>query len=156
MKKTTNWNYERFRTSIRLLDYDETIVPPHPHSAGLAMVYPIEEDAIPMPILSIPNTTIPVVYPWENTALATLASQLYQLAIMGGFTGTSDDFLQHFANFVSDKQIIFDTFENFPQYGREDKLYFDTNENILYYWEEDYIPVNAMLIAGTTIIGGGA
>ena len=52
--------------------------------------------------------------------------------------------------------IIFEIFNNFPQYGSSQNLYFDLNEKILYYWDNEYIPVNAMLIANTTLEGGDA
>jgi len=33
---------ERWRTRDRLLEYDESIMPLRPHSAGLSMIYPWE------------------------------------------------------------------------------------------------------------------
>lgn len=52
-----DWNYERHRTRDRLLEYDINIMPPHPHSAGLSMVYP-----------------------WENVSLKMLETQILALA----------------------------------------------------------------------------
>ena len=150
-----DWNYERYRTRDRLLEYDFSIVPPHPHSAGLAFVYPLEEHPTAY-ITNIPPTIMPFIYPWENTALSVLLNQLYTLALQGGFVGTPHDFLEHFASFSGERQIVFDNYENFPAVGYTNKLYFDLNENILYYFDNDYIPVNAMLIANTTIDGGEA
>lgn len=125
--------YERLRTRDLLLEYDKHIVPPRPRAAGLGMVYP-----------------------WENTGLSILLQQLYLIAAGSGFGGTEDDFKQHFGSFLQNKEIIFDLFINFPIEGEEDKLYFDLDEKILYYWDMEYIPVNAMLIANTTINGGEA
>lgn len=124
---------ERWRTRDLLLEYDSHIMPPRPRAAGLG-----------------------IIYPWENTSLTIFSHQLYQIAAGSGFLGTETDFLNNFGSFLSSKQIVFDIFDNFPQIGNEDKLYFDLDEKILYYWDEDYIPVNAMLIANTTIDGGEA
>lgn len=126
---------ERKRTRDLLLDYDSTGICriPRPRTAGLAMVYP-----------------------WENIALSTLVQQIYQIAANSGFTGTEDDFKQHFGEFLSEKQIIYANYDNFPAEGETDKFYFDLIDKILYYWDNEYIPVNAMLIANTILEGGDA
>ena len=128
-----DWNYERYRTRDRLLEYDVNIIPPRPHSGGL-----------------------PVIYPWEGTSMAILMNQLYNLAATSGYDGTAEEFGTNFGKFFSTKHIIFDTTENFPDEGDRDKLYFATDTNILYYFDNEYIPVNAMLIANTIINGGEA
>lgn len=125
--------YERHRTRDLLLEYDINIMPPHPHTAGLS-----------------------IIYPWENTSISNLLKQLFIIASRSGFSGTEDNFKAHFGAYLSNKEIIFDNFINFPIVGEEDKLYFDLDEKILYYWDMEYIPVNAMLIANTTINGGEA
>lgn len=51
---------------------------------------------------------------------------------------------------------MFATYSEFPETGINSKLYFDLEEKILYYWENSYIPVNAMLIANTSLNGGEA
>jgi len=153
-------NYERYRTRDLLLEYDRTIVPPKPRAAGLSNIYswgsaPLDNlngDAPPIPT----QTDIGIIYPWENTSLSIFSHQLYSVAIINGFIGTEREFLDRFVNYVSDKQIIFETYEHFPRYGSLNKLYFDLDEKILYYWDEEYVPVNAMLIANTTIKGGEA
>ena len=128
-----DWNHERHRTRDRLLEYDEYIMPPLPHSAGL-----------------------PVIYPWENTSMAILLNQLYNLAATSGYDGSVEEFKTNFGQFFSKKPVIFDITENFPDEGERDKLYFATDTNILYYFDTEYIPVNAMLIANTIINGGEA
>lgn len=151
---------ERKRTRDLLLEYDRAIMPPKPRAAGLSNIYswgstPLDNlngDEPPMPN----QKDISIIYPWENTSLSIFSHQLYKVAIVNGFIGTEQDFLNHFINFVSEKEIIFDLFTNFPQYGSSQNLYFDLNEKILYYWNQEYIPVNAMLIANTTINGGEA
>lgn len=124
---------ERRRTRDLLLEYDINIVPPRPRAAGLGMVYP-----------------------WENASISSLLKQLFIIASGSGFSGTEVDFKAHFGAYLLNKEIIFDNFINFPAIGEEDKLYFDLDEKILYYWDTEYIPVNAMLIANTTINGGEA
>ena len=143
-----------------LLEYNKTIIPPRPRAAGLGMIY--NWGSTPLDNLNgdeppIPNQKdISIIYPWENISLSIFSNQLYKVAIINGFVGTEREFLDRFVNYVSDKQIIFETYNNFPQYGSLSKLYFDLNEKILYYWNDEYIPVNAMLIADTTINGGEA
>lgn len=124
---------ERWRTRDLLLEYDSHIVPPRPRAAGLG-----------------------IVYPWENFTLNFIAQQLFLLAQSSGFTGTAQDFINHFGAYLNDREIIFASFVDFPTVGDTDKLYFDLGEKILYYWDNEYIPVNAMLIANTTIYGGEA
>lgn len=124
---------ERRKTRDLLLEYNPNIMPPRPRAAGLGMVYP-----------------------WENASLSSLIKQLFIIATGSGFVGTEYDFKNHFGAFLQNKQIIFSLFEAFPNIGEENKLYFDLDEKILYYWDTEYIPVNAMLIANTTIDGGEA
>ena len=155
-----DWNKERHRTRDLLLEYDYKIMPPHPRAGGLSSVYewgstiPSDSNTLepPTPI----QQNLSIIYPWENTALSIFSNQLYKVAIINGYVGTEKEFLDRFVNYVSDKQIIFETFNNFPQYGSLSKLYFDTEEKILYYWDNNYVPVNAMLIANTIIEGGEA
>lgn len=160
MTNKKDWNYERYRTRDLLLEYDKTIMPPRPRAAGLSNVYswgstiPTDEETLDAPIPIQKN--ISLIYPWENTSLTIFSNQLYKVAIINGFIGTEKEFLDRFVNYVSDKQIIFENYDNFPQYGSTNKLYFDQIEKILYYWDEEYIPVNAMLIANTIIEGGEA
>lgn len=40
------------------------------------------------------------VYPWENTNLFVLCQQLYQLAARTGYTGTFEDFKEHFGLYL--------------------------------------------------------
>lgn len=122
---------ERRRTRDLLLEYSLQSLVPRPRAAGLAMVYP-----------------------WENSALTILAKQIYEIANNSGFTGTEREFYEHFGEYLSGKQIIYALYQDFPQEGETDKFYFDLDEKILYYWDNDYIPVNAMLIAGTIINAG--
>ena len=132
--KFLDWNFERYRTRDRLLEYDQAIVPPHPTTAGIAQVYP-----------------------WANIALSTLLRQLYELALQNGFGGTINEFTNLFFTQLGDKQIIFEqSLNEFPEEGNTEKLYFDQDDNILYYWEDEYIPINAMLINDTILNGGNA
>lgn len=124
---------ERKRTRDLLLDYDSTGICriPRPRTAGLAMVYP-----------------------WENIALSTLLKQLYVLAADSGFSGTEQEFSEKFGSYFEGKQIIYANYDSFPEEGETDKFYFDLTDKILYYWDNEYIPVNAMLIAGTILNAG--
>jgi len=85
-KMKIDWNYERYRTRDLLLEYDATIMPPHPRAGGLAMIYPwgsdIFDNIVDMHIPSRPHTTtLSMVYPWENTSLSILNHQLYLIAV---------------------------------------------------------------------------
>lgn len=150
----------RIRTRDLLLEYDKAIMPPKPRLAGLSNIYSWGSttlDNLNGEKPPIPNQqNIHSIYPWENISLSIFSQQLYKVAIINGFIGTEREFLDRFVNYVSDKQIVFDNFNNFPQFGSTQKLYFDQVEKILYYWNQEYIPVNAMLIANTTIDGGEA
>ena len=125
--------FERRRTRDLLLEYDKAIMPPKPRTAGLGSIYP-----------------------WENLTLSIFSKQLFTLAENSGFSGTETDFSQKFGSFLSNKNITFMNFIDFPDEGETNKLYFALDEKILYYWDNEYIPVNAMLIANTTINGGEA
>lgn len=133
MNQKPDWNYERYRTRDRLIEYDFNLVAPVPHSAGL-----------------------PIIYPWENISLTNLSHQLYTIAKNSGYPHDETTFINTFGAFVNNYQIIYTTFDNFPEQGEQNKLYFDLDEKILYYWDNEYIPVNAMLIANTIINGGEA
>ena len=124
---------ERWRTRDLLLEYDRLIMPPRPRAAGLG-----------------------IVYPWETLPISIFTKQLFAVATNSGFTGTEQDFIEHFGSYLRDKQIIVANYTDFPLVGESNKLYFDLEEKILYYWENEYIPVNAMLIANTIIKGGEA
>jgi len=151
---------ERWRTRDLLLEYDSHIIPPKPRTAGLGNIYswgatvPTDEGTLTIPIPIQQN--ISLIYPWENTSLSIFSNQLYKVALINGFVGTEKEFLDRFVNYVSDKQIIFENYDNFPVYGSTSKLYFDQVEKILYYWDNEYIPVNAMLITNTIVNGGEA
>ena len=125
---------ERWRTRDLLLEYDKTLLPPRPYAAQIHLIYP-----------------------WENTALSILTHQLFMIAQQSGFDKDEQDFLAHFGAYLQNRPVIFEHFSNFPEIGEIEKLYFDLDEKILYYWDTtEYIPVNAMLIANTTLEGGGA
>ena len=156
-----DWNHERHRTRDLLLEYDTSIMPPHPRAGGLSILYPwgsqYYENAVDMYIpTSAHTTTLSMVYPWENTSLNILNHQLYLVAVLNGFEGTEADFKDLFSSYVGARSIMFATYDQFPEIGISEKLYFDLETKILYYWNDEYIPVNAMLIAETTLDGGEA
>jgi len=113
-----NWNKERWRTRDRLLEYDVSIVPAHPHSAGL-----------------------PYVYPWEDTSLSVMAHQLYLIAQQNGYDGTEPDFLTRFA-LGDEGKVVVGTLMTFPMPGDIDKLYLDEETGILYYFKETSEPIS--------------
>lgn len=126
--------YERARTRDLLLEYDKHIMPPHPHSAGLA-----------------------IIYPWENISINMIAQEIYALARSSGYNDSFLEFQSHFGAFLGEKPIISATYSNFPETGELNKLYFDTIEKILYCWNNStYVPVNALLITDTILDSGGA
>ena len=115
--RITDMNSNRRATRDLLLEYDSTIMPPHPRVAGR------------MP--SGPSQTH-MIYPWENTNLGILSAQLYVIAVNSGFNGSQEEFNNYFGYYIqnNDKEIIFDTYNNFPQVGSQNMLYFDLNEKI--------------------------
>ena len=156
-----SWNRERKRTRDLLLEYDNAIMPPHPRSGGIMVLYPwgtsSYDNMVDIPIPSSPHTTtLAMIYPWEDASLTYLNNQLYLIALQNGFEGTIEDFKDLFTSYVGARSIMFATYDTFPTIGIANKLYFDLNEKILYYWQNEYIPVNAMLIANTEINGGEA
>lgn len=102
---------ERRRTRDRLLEYDIAIMPPRPHTAGLAMIYP-----------------------WENTSLSTLSHQVYLIAKNNGFVGEETEFWERFSH-NSTGGVNIGTIETFPIPGMEDQLYLDVETEILYYFK---------------------
>ena len=149
------WNKERKRTRDRLLEYDFNIVPPHPHSAGLS-----------------------IVYPWENMQLYQLEYQIYTLAQNNGYNGTMEDLWNVFSKYG---YIISGTISTFPLPGDTKNIYFDTETGIIYYFKISetinnealestgavataandgtfyvYIPVRALLIEDTILNCGDA
>lgn len=156
-----DWNYERYRTRDLLLEYDKAIMPPRPRAAGLATIYNWGE-IIPSTDVDtiLPPSPIPLeiktVYPWENEALSIFSHKMYMVAVNNGFYGTEKEFFNNFINYVSEKEIIFDSYDNFPSIGSKNYLYFDLEEKVLYYWDKEYIPVNALLIENTTLDTGSS
>lgn len=128
MSLIPNWNKERWRTRDRLLDYDSSIMPPHPYNGDIAL---------------------PVVYPWENVTLSVLSHQLYEIALQNGFSGTEENFLKKFSNGSNEKEIIVGTIATFPENGQEDYLYLDRETGILYYFSDVYLPIRSLLIEDT-------
>lgn len=125
-----NWNFERWRTRDRLLDYDFSIVPAAPHTAGLSMVYP-----------------------WENTALSMLSYQLYEIAKNNGFFGDLETFLARFGS--NDGHIVEGTIETFPVPGNTTDLYLDVETGIVYYFKstDGTVLPDAAAIIGAEIVG---
>lgn len=125
---TKNWNYERWRTRDRLIEYNFDIIAPYPHTASL-----------------------PIVYPWENLSLSQLEYQIITIAKNHGFSDTDKTFWDKFSkNF-----LIRSTVDKFPVFGDEYCLYLDINTNILYYFKiiatselPDYIKENGIIISG--------
>lgn len=134
---SNNWNYERWRTRDRLLEYDGSIMPLYPHSGGIAVPYPREGD-IPLTIPElIHEAELKTVYPWENYSLNILAHQLYLIARDNGFSGTEKYFIEKFSSndTANEKDVIVGTIETFPREGNENILYLDKETSILYYFK---------------------
>ena len=123
------WNRERKRTRDRLLQYDFSIIPAHPHSAGL-----------------------PMIYPWENLMFNELQNALLQLAKKHGYTGDDNAFYDKFFNVSS---IMRSPFANFPIPGQEDSLYLDEDTDILYYFKQtsNTIDIQTAASNGIVIVG---
>ena len=119
--KIIDRNSTRRATRDLLLEYDSTIMPPHPRAAGLSYVYnwlesnkaPDEDtDMPPMPI----QNNIQMIYPWEQTNLGILSNQLYIIAANSGYTGTYEEFKTYFGLYLqnNNKEILFESYNNFP------------------------------------------
>ena len=148
----------RKATRDRLLEYD--LMPYHPRAAGLAMIYP-----------------------WENNDLRMLEKQMLSIARNHGYTGDADKFWEIFSN----GQVIKGDISSFPVPGDTKNLYIDTLTGIVYYFiiknekevPEDfeiqgaikvgtitledgqtqycfYAPIRTLLIENSILNGGGA
>ena len=162
-----NWNFERWRTRDRLIDYDFNLVPPVPHSGGIPFVFPPQEMNVSPFFPLVDDISLPSIYPWENLALAALESEIFQIAQNNGYTGDAATLWSRF----SDGVVHIGTIDTFPVPGNIQDLYLDKETNILYHFrilsspltEEDsnligaisvgenyiYIPVRALLIEDT-------
>ena len=109
------WNRERKRTRDRLLEYDFNIVPPHPHTAGLSMLYP-----------------------WENLQISMIGIAILQLARKNGFSGDDAAFWERF----SEGAVIKGAAATFPATGHSNNLYLDEDTGTLYYFKENSTPIN--------------
>ena len=61
-----------------------------------------------LPAMPQAEPKLPVVYPWEQTNLFNLCQQLFELAAQTGFTGTFDDFKEHFGAYLENDEIVID------------------------------------------------
>ena len=102
------WNRERKRTRDRLLNYDSSIMPFHPSTAS-----------------------IPVVYPWEQTQLSMLSHQIYKIALSNGYTGNEQLLFRHFNGSAF---YYYNSITDFPMRGILGDLYFDLSTQVLYYY----------------------
>lgn len=60
-----------------------------------------------VPVTPTTSVKLPVVYPWEQTNLFVLCQQLYELASKTGYTGSFDEFKEHFGEYLnSDGSLI--------------------------------------------------
>ena len=171
------WNRERKRTRDRLLDYEFTIVPPHPHSGGIPFIFPIETDSS-IPILDAASTVLPIIYPWENVQLDFLEDEIFAIARRNGFEGTKSQLWDVFSR---DGYVVQATLDTFPWPGNPKNLYLDSETGIVYYFKTSstinyenaenagaiirqldtniyylYIPVRALLIENTILDSGDA
>lgn len=153
MKANNNWNYERWRTRDRLLEYDFNIVPPHPHSAGIPFIYPLEEmNLSPLLPLSINSAELPVIYPWEEMHTAIIEREIYEIAVKNGYDGTAEHL---WSVFSADGFVVTGTIDTFPIPGNENNLYLDEETGILYYFKATSNPVDEEAVArvGAAIVG---
>lgn len=103
--KITDKNSNRRATRDLLLEYDTSIMPPHPRAAGLAYVYNwLESNKAPDENIDMPPTPVQndlqMVYPWEQTNLSILSNQLYTLAANSGYVGTYEEFNTYFGYYL--------------------------------------------------------
>ena len=137
------WNRERKRTRDRLLEYDFSLVPPHPHSAGIPFVYPTQDMNLQPFTDELPN-----VYPWEEIHTELMEEEIYKVAKKNGFSGTAEE-LWNMGGCVMQG-----TLGTFPEDGDPNNLYLDGQTGILYYFKIVSAPINntAANAAGARII----
>lgn len=60
-----------------------------------------------VPVMPKAKVSLPVIYPWESTNLLNLCQQLFELATHTGYTGTFQEFKEHFGEYLnSDGSLI--------------------------------------------------
>lgn len=141
---------ERRSTRDLLLEYDQSIMPPHPRAGGLHVIYPWGDsyhyrgctEMAELPTDPI-DTDIDMIYPWENITNAALAQQIYAIAKKYGYNSTLQQFWIKFSN----TSIVYGTLATFPNPGAEDYLYMDTETDILYYFRSTTRTVNREVAA---------
>lgn len=69
-----------------------------------------------VPIMPEQLANLKVIYPWEQTNIYNLCQQLFELAAHTGYTGTFDEFKQHFGEYLESSDIIIDYDEYTGQY----------------------------------------
>ena len=69
-----------------------------------------------VPIMPEQPANLKVIYPWEQTNIYNLCQQLFELAAHTGYTGTFDEFKQHFGEYLESSDIIIDYDEYTGQY----------------------------------------
>ena len=128
MTNRHDWNYERYRTRDRLLEYGDTLNMPTPTQKNIS-----------------------VIYPWENISLAHLSNQILELAKKHGYQGTEESLWAKF----SQGNVITGTLDTFPIPGDENNLYLDLETEILYYFKSATSIINNDLagIVGVAIVG---
>lgn len=112
MNQKLDWNYERYRTRDLLLEYDYSIMPARPRTAGL-----------------------PIIYPWENQSLSVISYQLYEIAKSNGFEGSIEEFCENYAKVFASGTVVKIPLSQFPTPGNELNLYLDTEGGTLYYYK---------------------
>lgn len=61
-----------------------------------------------LPIMPQQPAVIPSIYPWESTNLLILCQQLYQRATKTGYSGTFEEFKEHFGEYIESGDSIID------------------------------------------------
>lgn len=69
-----------------------------------------------VPIMPEQPANLKIIYPWEQTNIYNLCQQLFELAAHTGYTGTFDEFKQHFGEYLESSDIIIDYDEYTGQY----------------------------------------
>lgn len=68
-----------------------------------------------VPMEPQPNS-LPIIYPWEDTNLIGVCKKLYETAIRTGYTGTFQEFKDHFGEYLESGVSIVDYDEYNGQY----------------------------------------
>lgn len=97
--------------------------------------------------------------PWEQIDDETFLSQFEKLLRNAGVIDENSSAAEYFQENSSFQILLFSNKLSFPDIStaQDNKFYYDLQEHVMYYFDpigQNYLPINANIIEGTTLIGG--